>query len=153
MPSASEVAILLRLRGSRQVQSEFKSTARAMRQVNPVVKQMGQHFGLTNKAIVSTDRFLKRARSGVVGFGKTMLATAGVFAAWRGLKEVTTNTEDFYRQTLRVTKATRLDAAEASRWVAILRIRGIDATAFSRGLTIMSSKLRLASNGTKSSRQ
>jgi hypothetical protein len=153
MASAAEVAILLRLRGGRQVQSEFKSTARAMRQVNPVVSQMGKHFGLTNRAITNIDGRMKSFRRNVVGMGKAMLATAGVFAAWNGLKSMVNTTEEFSRQVIRMTKATRLSAEESSRWVAIMKIRGIDATSFSRGLTIMSTKLRDAQNGGKSSIQ
>jgi hypothetical protein len=100
-PSAAELAILLRLRGSRQVQSEFKSTARAMKTVNPVVRQMGTHMGFTNKAIAGIDGRMKSFRRNIVGFGKTVLATAGVFAAWQGLKSMVSETEEFTKATIR----------------------------------------------------
>lgn len=108
-------------------------------------------------ATAATDRFgraTKRAgRDPFAGMAKSALraaaATASFYAVYDQGRKAVNETKDLAKSTIQLTRTTGLSTKEASRFVAITKVRGIEMTKLAASFTIFSKQILAANDGSE----
>lgn len=127
---ADVVDILLRLRGSRQFQSEADKSAKSIGRIGTDAEDAGKKAGI-----------------GWKGMAKWAGGAAALAGTARFLKGSVSATTDLAKSTMALERSTGLDAETASAWAAVTKARGIETSKFQMSLTKLSRTMEGAKAG------
>ena len=108
------------------------------------------------KAVAETDRLGKASqkankqgtfRNLAAGAVKAAAAVGGLYAVYDQGKKAINTTADLAKSTIQLTRTTGLSTREASRFVAITKVRGIETAKLTTSFTILSKQIVAASEG------
>lgn len=125
-----------------------------------LVADTGSYTAGIRKALADTDRFgraTKKAGRGDVfgGLAKNALkaaaATASLYTAYDQGKKAVNTTLELAKSTKALTRTTGLSTQEASRFVAVAKVRGIENTKLAASFTILSKQIVAAQKGSEAS--
>lgn len=125
-----------------------------------LIADTGSYTAGIRKAMADTDRFgrsTKRAGRGdpFRGLAKNALraaaATASLYTVYDQGKKAVNTTVDLAKSTAQLTRTTGLSTREASRFVAVSKVRGIENTKLAASFTILSKQIAAAQKGTEAS--
>lgn len=123
-----------------------------------LIADTGAYTAGIRKAMADTDRFgksTKRAGRGdpFAGLAKNALkaaaATASLYTAYDQGKKAVNTTLDLAKSTRQLTRTTGLSTQEASRFVAVAKVRGIENTKLAASFTILSKQIVAAQGGSE----
>lgn len=132
--------------------------ARRSMQVEAVLAMDAKRFlAAVRRASADTKRLgqaTKQAnRSGFNGLAKSAIkaaaATASLYTVYNQGKKAVDTTKDLAKGTIQLTRTTGLSTKEASRFVAITKVRGIETTKLATTFTILSKQIVAAQSGSK----
>ena len=121
-----------------------------------LIADTGSYTAGIRKALADTDRFGKATqrankqgtfRNLAAGAAKAAAAVGGLYAVYdQGRKAINTTT-DLAKSTIQLTRTTGLSTQEASRFIAITKVRGIETQKLTTSFTILSKQIVAASDG------
>ena len=132
--------------------------ARRSMQVEAVLAMDAKRFlAAIRRASADTKRLgqaTKQAnRSGFNGLAKSAIkaaaATASLYTVYNQGKKAVETTKDLAKGTIQLTRTTGLSTKEASRFVAITKVRGIETTKLATTFTILSKQIVAAQDGSE----
>lgn len=128
------VEVLLRLRGSRQFQSEVDKSTKGVKKFGTTTEKTGKQTDKSWKAV-----------------GKFAANGALLAGASRFLHSTATATEDLAKSTMMLQRTTGMDTKTASEWSTVLKSRGIETQQFNVGMVKLSKTMQDAAGGGKKS--
>jgi hypothetical protein len=123
-----------------------------------LIADTGSYTAGIRKAMADTDRFGKSTRragkqNAFAGIAKNALkaaaATASLYTAYDQGKKAVNTTLDLAKSTRQLTRTTGLSTQEASRFVAVSKVRGIENTKLAASFTILSKQIVAAQKGSE----
>lgn len=123
-----------------------------------LIADTGSYTAGIRKAMADTDRFGKATRragkqNAFAGLAKNALkaaaATASLYTAYDQGKKAVNTTLDLAKSTRQLTRTTGLSTREASRFVAVAKVRGIENTKLAASFTILSKQIVAAQKGSE----
>jgi hypothetical protein len=124
------VEMVLKLKGSREFQSEATKSARSAAGIGKAAETSG-----------------KKAKAGWKNVAATAGMGAAVYKATAYLKGAVSATEDLAKNTMAVQRATGLDTVAASQWAEVLKVRGVNTRQFNTSMTKLSKLMEAARTG------
>jgi hypothetical protein len=124
------VEMVLKLKGSREFQSEATKSARAAAGIGKAAESSG-----------------KKAKVGWKNVAATAGMGAAVYKATAYIKGAVTATEDLAKNTMAVQRATGLDTTASSQWAEVLKVRGVNTKQFNTSMTKLSKLMEAARGG------
>jgi hypothetical protein len=132
MATSNVVETVLKLRGSREFQSQAKESAKSLLGIGDA----GDNAG-------------KKAAGGWKGVAKFAGGAAAIGGAAAYMKSAASETEALAKSTMGLVRSTGMDTKVASEWASVLKVRGIDTAKFNVGLVKLSKGMDGAMRGGK----
>lgn len=144
MAVPEQIVVTLRAAGTAAFDSAMGSSAGSIAKVETTARKADTSVGKAgDTAQKSSGKWKKMA----VGIGAVAGATAGIYAAKRGLEASLKTTEDATKGTMKLMRTTGMDAKAASGWAEITKVRGTNASQLQRGLVKLSQSMTMAAHG------
>lgn len=121
----------------------------ALRQVRQFISGANRASGAIEGIGRSTEKAGKKAGMGWKGIAKFAGGAAALYGAQRYIRGAVTATEDLAKGGLALQRTTGMDIETSSKWAAVLKVRGVQANMFQRGLVKLSKEMEKTRAGTK----
>jgi hypothetical protein len=125
---AEAVEVILRLLNARQYESDADKAAKATAGIGHAAEKSGKQAGVSWKSVA-----------------KWGGAAGAIYGATKFVKSSTAAYEEHAKATLAVNRATGMNIKQSSEWAAVLKTRGLQTTAFQRGIATLSKQMGTAS--------
>jgi hypothetical protein len=143
--TTENVDIAVRMAGARAAAAESKQVAAGVRQIGTAGKTAGAHaatgarkVGLLGKAAGAAGRPISGLAGKLKGLATGLIGTVVAFAGFNELKKSVGTTVEMGKATLMLSRNLGLSVEQASKWVAIAKVRGVSGDALATSFVAIS---------------